>query len=427
MHYLSKSFVPSALAASILSLLAPVSTAQANDDIPKYQDKVYAAQDLASLKDTIVRDPDFYVPLAYLSHYLGYGWCGGTASQNVGEDFSITRNGDEQYTLQANYNSSDPYTDGYWADKRLKMSLSGLKFYTNPGSLKLGDPQVYDREPLKTITAVVYNRGNTEDTAVATLQYDETKSWSKQEDYSFSESISIKNTYKFDLKIFGGSTEITAGFTANQGWSESNGNSETVTQSAQYRALMPANSKRIITLTVFKQKADIPYESEMVLGYNVALENFLRWGGNARNDHPTDRPWENFTFGGRNNLNGAEDILDQYAHRGIQNYGQWDWNWMLNQYGADSVKWAVGNISKRRFIAPLTGKFTTVDGSQFNIDASAPISLDSSEMQMAQQSARTKRSLGGNLEMEIVRVDDYSYDDTVTNLTFTLDDGLKSM
>ncbi len=428
MKNLPKSFVFTSLAASLLSIQASAALA-ATDDIPDYQDKMYAAQDMASLKHTIVSDPDFYVPLTYLAHFLGYGWCSGTASNKVGEDFSITRDNDQQYTLRANYNSNDPYADGYWSDSRLKMTVSDLRFYTDPTTLKLGTPQVYDQEPLKTITAVVYNYGSTEDTAVATLEYDETKSWSKQEDYSFSETISIKNTYEFDLKIFGGSTEITAGFTANQGWSETNGNSEVLRQSAQYRAQMPPRSKRYITLTVFKQKADIPYESEMTLGYNVTLENFLRWSGNARTDHPTDRPWETFKFGGRNNLNAAEDILDQYVHRDINGYGQWDWPWMLNQFGQSSLQWTLGNISKRKNIAPLTGKFSTVDGSQFSIEAGAPIDLEESEQPQQQSFSISKRSLDTNdsLSMEIIRVDDYSDDDTVTNLSFTLDGALKSM
>ncbi|WP_245555248.1 aerolysin family beta-barrel pore-forming toxin [Hahella ganghwensis] len=430
MKHFAKSLISTAVVTALFTVPTSHVFAKATDDIPDYSDKVYGAQDIVSLKHTIMNDSDFYVPLAYLAHYLGYGWCGGTASNKVGEDFSITRNGDNQYTLQANYNSSDPYADGYWADSRLKMTVSDLRFYTDPSTMKLGTPQVYDQEPLKTVTAVVYNYGNTEDTAVATLGYDETKSWSKQEDYSFTESISIKNSYEFDLKIFGGSTEITAAFEASQGWSETNGNSDTIRQSSQYRAQMPPRSKRFITLTVFKQKADIPYESEMVLNYNVAMENFLRWGGNARTDHPTDRPWENFTFGGRNNLNASEDILDQYLHRDISGYGQWDWGWMIDQFGQGSLQWTLGNITKRRYVAPLTGKFTTVDGSHYVIEAGPAIDLEEGEMptQQAQQSRLSKRSLDSNdsLHMEIVRVDDYSYDDTVTNLSFTLDGALQT-
>lgn len=46
-------------------------------------------------------------PAATLAHFLGYGWCGGTRSAYVGEDFYRTTNG-----WKVRYNSNDPYAEG---------------------------------------------------------------------------------------------------------------------------------------------------------------------------------------------------------------------------------------------------------------------------------------------------------------------------
>lgn len=397
--------------------------AQVTDDIPNYSDKMYGQQDAASLKHSIVSDSAFHKPLAYLAHFLGYGWCGGTGSQYVGEDFSVYRDNSSQYTLQARYNSNDPYADGYRANERLKMQVKNIRFVTNPADLELGEPQVYDRVPIKTVTYEIRNEGDTTDTKVATLTYDETESWSKEENYSFSETIGITNTYEFDLGVMGGKTEINAEFSATQGWSETNGETNTVSQSAQYRAEMPPRTKREITITFFKQTADIPYTSQMYMDYDVTFENFLRWSGNARVDHPTNRPWEVYTFGERNGFNAAEDTLDQYLHRDINGYSQWDWDWMINEFGAGSIQWTLGNVSKRKYGAPMNGKFTAVDASQYNITAGPAVPLDSTS-QKTDSTQRLRRSIDSG-DVTLVSEQNYDWENRVTNVNLSLEGALQ--
>ncbi|ASP38825.1 aerolysin family beta-barrel pore-forming toxin [Bacterioplanes sanyensis] len=411
----------------LTALMSPVVAASPADDIADFGDKLYAQQDAASLKYSIISDPDFHKPLAYMAHFMGYAWCGGTGSSYVGDDFHISQINQNQYRLQARYDANDANAGGYRANERLKMDISNIRFITNPGELELGEPQVYDREPIKTVTYVVRNEGDTDDTKVATLSYNETESWSKQDNFSFSETIGITNSYEFGLKLFGGKTEIKAEFSADQGWSETEGNSDTVSQSAQYRAIVPARSKREITITFFKQKADIPYQSKMHMDYHVTYENFLRWGGNARHDHPTDRPWEKYTFGGRNQLNAAEDMLDQYLHRHIPGYSHWDWQWMLNEHGKDSLRWALGASSKQRFVVPMSGKFTTVDASQYNITAGPAIPLTAEELS-ASQNQRTKRSVsskvGGNTLVKASE-QDFDWEQRISDVRFTLENRLQ--
>ncbi|MDE1464454.1 aerolysin family beta-barrel pore-forming toxin [Spartinivicinus poritis] len=403
------------------------SHATVKDTIPSFQDKLYANHDATSLKWNIVSDQAFHQPLAFLAHYLGYGWTGGTASQYVGEDLAVQYNSANSYTISARYNSNDPHADEYWADKRLKMNIDNIKFFTNPDSLTLGEPQVYDRKPLRTYVAVVRNFASTEDMAIADLKYDQKVSWSKQDNFSFTEKIGVEKTFKAGLPILGAGIKITAEFSATQGWNETNGNEQVTSQVAQYRATIPPKSKRTIYLTLFEQKSDIPYQSKMYMNYNVTYSNFLRWSGNARNDHPKDRPFFDYTFGNRNNLNGSEDIIDQYLHHDIKGYSRWDWPWMINEYGKSSVEQVLGKISKRRFGAQLNGKFMTVDGTQYNIDAGPDIPLTDEEIADYERQhgitsqRRSKRSIApSKLTMEIIEVKNHSESDTVSNVDFTL-------
>ncbi|MBU2706161.1 aerolysin family beta-barrel pore-forming toxin [Zooshikella marina] len=398
------------------------------DDIPSYQDKLYAMQDSESLKWSILNDSEFHKPLAYLADYLGYGWCGGTASQYVGEDMEVEYNSSNSYSINARYNRNDPYASGYWADRRLKMNISDIKFITLPSTLVLGAPQVYDRQPLRTYVAVIRNFGSTTDTAVADLKYDQKTSWSKQDNYSFTEKIGIEKEFKAGLPILGANVKINAEFSATQGWNETNGKEQTTTQVAQYRASLPPKSKRTIYLTLFEQKADIPYTSKMYMNYNIQFSNFLRWSGNAKANHPDNRPQFDYTFGNRRNLSGPEDILDQYLHHDIKGYGPWDWPWMMNKYGKNSVSWVLGQVTKKRYGSTLSGKFMTVDGSQYNIDAGPDEPLTAEEIAEFERqngsstSRRAKRSLSSNskLTLEIVEVQTHDNSDTVGNVSLTL-------
>lgn len=405
-----------------LSFPFATALAQVPDDIPDYPDKEYGLQDAASLKYAIISDPEFHEPLAYLAHFLGYGWCAGTGKRSVGEDFSIHQDSGSQYTLQARYNSNDPYADGYRAHDRLKMQLKNIRFVTNPGDLELGEPQVYNREPTKTVTYLIKNEGNTTDIQVATLAYNETESWSKEDNFSFTETIGISSKFEADLLIASAEGEVKAEFSATQGWKETHGESNTVSQTEQYRAEMPPRTQREITITFFKQTADIPYHSRMFMEYDLEFENFLRWGGNARTDHPTNRPWEVYTFGGRNNLNASEDVLDQYLHQKIDGYSQWDWAWMKNEFGANSIRWALGNVSKRKFGAPMTGKFTTVDAGQYEIVAGPAVPLSDDDLER-QQTDRAKRSLG-SVVLTPIREQNFDSENLVTDVTLTLEGGL---
>ncbi len=293
-NFLKRTGVGVLIASQMLSFMPTISNAM-EDNIPNSGVSLYKFDDEVSLKAMIIKDKKFQKPLAYLAHYMGFGWCGGTKTPYIGDDFSFKMIDSDTFELQANYDENDEYSSGYRSSERLKIILDNVKFYMDGKSLVLEDQQLLDLKPLPPLTGYAYNRsrktGNKEednksDTVVLDFTYNTDTSWSKTEDYSFSEKIGISNKYSFDLGLMGSETTITAEFNANQGWSEMNGNSTTISQKQQYRADVPKESKRLIKLTVFKQDVEIPYKIDMYMTYDVTFEGFLRWKGNARNDHP---------------------------------------------------------------------------------------------------------------------------------------------
>ena len=254
-----KPFALCTLAASIVLVMAPsVALASTSSDgasssttptvnnsqlpaLPSYSNKAYAdGGNEEVLKYNVVNDPDFYKPLAYLGHYLGFGWAGGTNSRYIGEDMEVSYDSNDSYTINARYNSNDPYADGYWSDNRLKIKVKDIKLVTDPSTLELGESEVYDREALVASSATVYNCGNTEDTVPVQLDFDETKSWTKTDDFKFGQAISVTNKYEVGVPGIGGaSSEIKAEFNASQGWSEANGETTKIGRTAQYRSQVP--------------------------------------------------------------------------------------------------------------------------------------------------------------------------------------------
>jgi hypothetical protein len=154
--------------------------------------------------------------------------------------------------------------------------------------------------------------------------------------------------------------------------------------------------------------------------YDIKYENFLKWGGNAHIDHPTNRPNFPYTFGGANanNLNGPEALVDQYLHQDINGYGVWDWPTAVNSANSkNNFEWILANIS-RQHGAPISGKFTAIDSSQFNIDASEAYPLTAEDI--ANRPENLQRSgLNSNIQMTVGDIQNDDYDGLIRNLNIS--------
>lgn len=348
------------------------------DELPNSTPVLFPYINEDDLAAKIINSPEFISKYATFAHYLGFGWCGGTASKYVGQDFEFRKSGND-YILQARYNASDPYASGFWADKRLKMTISNIRFYIAPETLKTGTEKITDLEPIVAQRYEAVNRGDTEDSASANFTYNKSKTVSHTTNYSFQEGIHTKSTAKIDVLFFSGAMEYGWNFTANQGWSDSTSTVDSSTVSTNYTTSVPAKSKRTIKLMSYKTKSEVPYTANIYMDYDITYSGFLRWGGNARTDHPKDRPFVNVTFGSKD-LSATEQIEKMFTNRSIPGYSQWDWNWMNNEYGANNVKSIVSSICRRPMGAATSGVFSAVDGTNVQVIAEDAISLTPEEL-----------------------------------------------
>jgi hypothetical protein len=357
------------------------------DTVPKFDDILFVdmSPDEEATIAKILTSESFFMPWARLADYLGYGWVGGNTNGNreVGREMEYRRiqstldnfmpDNEYRYMFNAKYDPEHP--DGYWAEHRFRMAFSKIQWMMEPESLKLGDPLVYDKKPIKVVTALLENYSNLPDTGVATLSYSSTVSWSKTDSVSVNSKISITKSMKFGIPLVAeDETSVSVEVGQGENWSTTNGGSTTTSETAEYRAIMPPRSQRLITLILFEQKADVPYRANMFMSYNAELYNFLRWSGNGLRGHPDNRPFYLAKFGGaKDGLNAPQDLLSQYINPAIS---MWDWQWVTNEFCTNRVQNRIGEIAKRKFRQQFSGVFTALDSTHYKIIAGEAKPLD---------------------------------------------------
>ena len=318
-----------------------------------------AAPDVESLKYEVASNPTVIYELAELANDLGYGWCGGTRTQYVGQDFDVSRTADGSYIMQAHYNSSDPYASGYWADKRLKITLSNFKLLIDPSTFSYGTPLTESLDPIAVAQSYASNSNTTQGTITVQLTDQHTDSVTHTTNYSFTEGLKVAIKNKAEVPLFG-SSEVTTefSFSATQGWSDATTTSNVTGITNTYATPVPAMSKKLVTMLGFRTSSRVSYSGVAYLSFNITFDGFLRNGGNARTDHPTNRPFVTTTFG-NDTMSGLQDVLDKYDHRNIPNYSQWDWAW-VNSFDGNTSN--LMDTFRKGIAAPISGNFAGVKG-----------------------------------------------------------------
>ncbi|MEN3032186.1 aerolysin family beta-barrel pore-forming toxin [Chromobacterium amazonense] len=411
-------------------LVAHQQPAWAADTVPQFSDVIYTemSPDNESTIQKIVTSDAFFKPWAYLAHYMGYGWVGGNTNGNtaVGKEFEYRRidtmldnlsmpDNKYRYMMNAKYDPKGP--GGYWADKRFRMAFSNIQWMMEPDDMKLGTPELYNKKPLKVVNVLLENFSDQSDTGVANIKYDSTVSWSKADKISVSGKVTVTNKFSAGLPLIGGAeSSVAVEIASGADWTTTNGTSNTTSQTAEYRAVLPPKSKRMITLTLFEQKANIPYTSKMYLTYEAELYNFLRYSDNALNGHPSNRPYYLAKFGGKDGLNGAQDLLSQYLNPATS---KWDWPWAVNQYSRGTIEYYIGSISKRKFKQQFTGVFTAVDSTAYTVTA-GPVEPLSSQALTA-RSANLGAAAAGGIQYRVVGGDLKDVPGKIKNLRISVD------
>lgn len=344
---------------------------------------IYGETDTEQLKAKIFSDPDFIKTYAWFADKLGFGWCGGTRAQGVGEDFDFSKSGDD-YILQAHYGANDPYADGYRASERLKMTISNVKFYLDPNSIKYDPMQASDPKPFLAGMVHVNNGGDTPITASPSLSYQIQTSKAHTSTYGFSENVGLKESLETSGGIFGfagvkHTTELSFNFNASQGWTDTQTDGTSGTINAPTTVTVPPHSTVNVSMQSLKLNYSAGYTANVYVSYTITFHGFLRWSGNARTDHPQDRPTVDVTFGDKDkNISAVEDIMSKYNNRNIPGFSNWDWKWIEDHYGASVLQDNLAYIMRQRG-AVNVGKFEFKDCNDITVTASASIPYSGSD------------------------------------------------
>lgn len=321
--------------------------------------------DLENLKYKVANDPTVIKNLARWANMLGFAWCGGTQTPYVGNNFDVSRNSDGSYAINAHYNSSDPYASGYWADQRLKMTISNFRLSIDPATFAYGSPTMTSLDPIAIDSGTAINPNDTEASIAVALNSNHTDSYAHETNVSFTEGVKLTIKSKAEVPFFGSSEVDTEfSFSATEGWKNTSTTTDVVGTTWTYTSKVPAHSKKLIQLMGLRTKSNVSYTAVATITFDVSFYGFLANGGNARSDHPTNRPFMTATFNS-GDLSGIEAMLDLYDHSYVENLGNWDWHWI--KANANSYLGSLVGFFRRGITVPLDGHFTGVVGTNATV------------------------------------------------------------
>ncbi|KGM93200.1 aerolysin family beta-barrel pore-forming toxin (plasmid) [Clostridium botulinum] len=381
----------------------------------------FGYEDNEDLKAKIIQDSTFIHNWASVADSMGFAWCGGTALPDVGDDFEFKmdyENSKPVYYLTSRYNPNDPYAEGYRANERLTMKVSNVRFIIDDSSIKLGKPKITKLEPLTSKSMEAINPNSTEGKGVLLFNYIASQSKSRTDNFKFSEKIGVKTTFSVDIAVINNKIETSFDFTAEQGWATTTNNTETKHDSVSYTATISPNSKKTVYLNVLRKKCDVPYEAKIYMEYDIEFTGFLRYTGNARKDHPKDRPTVSFKFGGKNGMSAVEHLADLYKHKNINGYSNWDWNWVDSNYGEYFTP-AYRNLTNTYYGGTISGVFNNVDGSK-------AIVKEGEEIPLNKNKGKYKRSIDSTIKIENVKTKNVP-GFNVKDITISTSEGTKTI
>uniref|UniRef100_A0A0B7A872 Aerolysin-like C-terminal domain-containing protein n=1 Tax=Arion vulgaris TaxID=1028688 RepID=A0A0B7A872_9EUPU len=295
--------------------------------------------------------------MAYLSHYLGYGWCSGCSSQSIGEGF--IRNGDSWIA-----DKNGPYCEGYKADHRLNMAYGNWSFGIK--EIKFGEPITEEMYPETADSGIIYNHDNTEatetisrtETVKRTVTHVKTSSWKVGQELGLKFSyVGVGASYKFSYE----NSETTTDSTGKE-------------QSKEFKVstskTLAPNSAASWKLVVLKTRKTIPYTATIIVRFSTELQGFLRWGGGynggSTNYHheyrgSEKRPTFNYRFG-----NAETAFYTDLKRQNDTNSMPWMWTDMKAHY-SDGQSRIDDLCNEYNYVFELRGQFQDVEGKQVDL------------------------------------------------------------
>lgn len=310
----------------------------------------------------VASDPQTVSNFAMFAHLLGFGWCGGTRSQAVGEDFDVSVDRD-RVIVRAHYDPKDPYADGHMAHHRLVMTFRNFRLDVNGAEFQYGAPRITRKDTLGLGSVWARNAASVEDTVTQSFTYTTSETVTHTAGTKIAASAGVKVSATGGASVpFVADGKVTAEtslmVTAEGSYGYSKSRTSTSTHTAVYSGRVKPRSQRLIKLSVTKAETEVDYTSEGNVLYDVTLAGFLRWGGNALRSHPTDRPSYECPLVGQG---GALAAIRWLADNDRPNASRWDLDWIRKQGWGGSLD-AVLDFARRPTRARLRGTFQIAAG-----------------------------------------------------------------
>lgn len=315
--------------------------------------------------EDVIFDSEFYCPLLNFANYLGYAWAG-CSNPNIWFDSQ-----NNEYVIQS------PQGNGYRGNETLQTRIKDLRVEMDAATISLGDPVISPSSTSQNVkTATFENQSYQDDVQEFRVTVAQQNCWSRTDEFTFGQSVSVTGEKKWKTEVSEASISVTIGLSFEQAFSDTTSNCTTQNETIVTRVTVPARSRVTVSTAAINGQVTIPYTAKVNLGYTATFWNFLRWSGNAHNNHPTDRPYHSGVFG-QNSApykSAPDAIVESFNEKNsLQRAYEWDWNWMFGTYGVDALKNTMSGVT-RKHTRNVNGEFYS-DGVSYvtTIGAAQPL------------------------------------------------------
>ena len=285
---------------------------------------------IEDLKRKLFSSDQFIKKWANIAEMLGYKWCSGTRGVNVGEDFTLKKLHNGNYSLKANYRAADPFAYGGNLSHRLEIIISDIKLTFDPKSIKLGKPSITRLNPTVISTTNAVNHANTEGTVSTEIEYTTGHTVSNSTSNTISNEISIENSFKLKIQGFKFEESFTYTFGHETSWGQQVDKSTESKLKSTYLTTVPAKSSIPIYALLSQSKASVPYKAKAHLEYAIRFIGFLKPDNALKNKSMQNQKIE-YSFGTRK-VPATRFLHSEYLNRNAHGLNGWDYTWSILNY-----------------------------------------------------------------------------------------------
>ncbi|XP_059145005.1 uncharacterized protein LOC131932152 [Physella acuta] len=268
--------------------------------------------------------------LAYVAHYLGFGYCSGCRTPYVGEDF--IRTGDKWIADKSRR------CEGYMSDIRLSMAYGDWSFVIK--DIIYGTPVTKELAPEVIDSGTITNNLPTEMTqsfirsenSVRRVSHTTNSRWKNANELNVQVSYTPADT----TGIVGGSGGYKFNYENSTSTTDETNKEQSRTLSISTSKTIPPYSAAKWSVVLTKTSTHVPYMANIMVKFSAELTGFLRWYGESN-------LYTNYHFFFRKNNynypiltykcgNSSVPFYTALKKQSDTNYQPWLWNDMKKAY-----------------------------------------------------------------------------------------------